>query len=353
MQHNEPEHAGIDSVMSNLEFFASAPISIARRALALAGLIVDGRAGNAPAPSDSRGPDGRPEAGKTTDPQETATPSGDSTAAATATEPDPQVAGTPREPSAPPAAAPRAEAAGAAPEKTRTPHNPQAKATAETVHAIRREYDGSLASARELGNRYGMTAGNVEKIARRVSWKHLPAEPGEYVPGASHAAGKMNAETAQAIRREFKRTPARVLAKRHGVSVQTIRDIGNGRTWKEKPAQAAEPKPKRAPKAGTPAAAGAPLNGVRLDGARLDGARRRREARDTNLSERQVREIRRHAKTAGRAKETIAKLADEFDVPLATIEAILDRHAWGDLQPRDDEYDPVGQSVWDGRTPLS
>ena len=353
MQHNEPEQAGINSVMSNLEFFASAPIAIARRALTLAGLIVDGRADNAPAPSDTRGPDGKPEAGKTTEPPDAATPSGDRTEAATAAQPDPQVAGTPHEPSAPPADAPRAEAAGAAPEKTRAPHNPQAKATPETVHAIRREYNGSLASARELGNRYGMPPGNVEKIARRSSWKHLPAEPGEYVPGASHAATKMNAETAQAIRREFKRTPTRVLAQRHGVSVQTIRDIGNRRTWKDKPAQAAEPKPKRAPKAGTPAAAGAPLNGLRLNGTRLDGARRRQAARDANLSERQVREIRRHAKTAGRAKETIARLADEFDVPPTTIEAILDRHAWGDLQPRDDEYDPVGQSVWDGRTPLS
>ena len=54
MQHNEPEHAGINRVMSNLEFFASAPIAIARRALTLAGLIVEGRADNAPAPSDSR-----------------------------------------------------------------------------------------------------------------------------------------------------------------------------------------------------------------------------------------------------------------------------------------------------------
>lgn len=54
MQHNEPEHAGINRVMSNLEFFASAPIAIARRALALAGLIFEGRADNAPAPSDSR-----------------------------------------------------------------------------------------------------------------------------------------------------------------------------------------------------------------------------------------------------------------------------------------------------------
>lgn len=353
MQHHEPEHAGIDNVMSNLEFFASAPIAIARRALALAGLIVDGRADSAPAPADSRGPGGRPEAGATDKPPKTATPSGDSTAAATAAEPDPQGAGTPHEASAPPADAPRAEAAGAAPEKASARHNPQAKATAETVHAIRREYNGSLASARELGNRYGMTPGNVEKIARRGSWKHLPAEPGEYVPGGSRPNTKMDAGTVLAIRREFESTPVTVLAKRHGASAQTIRDIGNRRTWKHVPPETAESKPEHAGKASTPAAAGAPLNGVPLNGARLDEARRRQEARDTNLSERQVREIRRHAKTAGRNPETIAKLADEFDVPPATIEAILDRHAWGGLQPRDDEYDPVGKSVWDGRAPLS
>ena len=40
-------------------------------------------------------------------------------------------------------------------------------------------------------------------------------------------------------------------------------------------------------------------------------------------------------------------------MPTATIEAVIEREAWSHLQPRDDEYDPVGRSVWDGRAPLS
>ena len=160
---------------------------------------------------------------------------------------------------------------------------------------------------------------------------------------------KVDDDTVLAIRREFGRTPAKTLAERHGTSVQTIRDIGNRRTRKNvsPPAAGSGPQqpeqasgPERTPKAGAPAAAQKP-------------ARRLQDVEDTDLSERQVREIRRYAKTAGRTNGTVAKLADEFDVPAATIDAIIERRAWSELQPRDDEYDPLGESVWNGRTPLS
>jgi len=337
MQHNDGKHAAIDGVMSNLEFFASAPIGIARRALALARVIIDGRRDDAPEPPGSPGPAGKPDTGATAEQPEPAAAAGDG------------------------ASEPPATPSAAAPEQTHAGHDPQAKTTAETVRAIRRTYDGSRASAIELGNRYGMTAGNVERIARRASWKQLPAEPGEYVPAAPATPAtaatpggykprrKVDDDTVLAIRREFGRTPAKTLAERHGTSVQTIRDIGNRRTRKDVsppnagsgPQQPEEASgPDRTPKAGTPAAAQKP-------------ARRLQDVEDTDLSERQVREIRRYAKTAGRTNGTVAKLADEFDVPPATIDAVLERRAWSNLQPRDDEYDPLGESVWNGRTPLS
>ncbi len=174
-----------------------------------------------------------------------------------------------------------------------------------------------------------------------------PATPGP--PGGDKPRRKIDVDTVLAIRREFGCTPAKTLAKRHGTSVQTIRDIGNRKTWNhvspqdadsgpEQPEQAS--RPDRTPKAGTPATTQKPTQ-------------RRQDAQDTDLSARQVREIRRHAKTTGRTKETIAKLANEFDVPPATIDAVLDRRAWSHLQPRDDAYDPLGRSVWNGRTPLT
>ena len=165
------------------------------------------------------------------------------------------------------------------------------------MRAIRRTYDGSRASAIELGNRYGMTAGNVERIARRASWKQLPAEPGEYVsaapatpepPGGYKPRRKVDDDTVLAIRREFGRTPAKTLAERHGTSVQTIRDIGNRRTRKDVSPPAAGSGPQQPEEASGP---GPDPEGRRAPRRRRSLPGRLQDVEDTDLSERQVREI--------------------------------------------------------------
>ena len=387
MHNDEANHADVNGLMSNLEFFAAAPIGIARRALALAGLIVDGRGNHAPGPPGNHGPGGDPDAAttrtgaeNTEPPPEPAAPSDDNARAAAVARPDRKDERAQHGSSRPAAEPPQPAPANAAPKKTGARRRQQTKTTPEIVRAIRQEYDGSEASRAALAERYGMGPSNVQRIATRARWKNVPAEPGDYEPSKKPPAAthKVNAETVHAIRREYQRTPTSVLADRHGVSEQTVRDIGNRRTWKDLPVPGGSTTPERpgqrvnghaASRPGTStearSPAAAPKTAVaetamkpehRTGTTTAGNASRetsRREAQETNLSDRQAREVRRRARSAGRSEETIAKLADEFDVPPATIEAVIDRRAWAHLQPRDDEYDPVGQSVWDGRAPLS
>ena len=345
MTDDETVRTDTDALMSNLEFFASAPLQMARRALAVAGMIVNGRThgpANPPGQGHQHARTGaRAMAGAPGSPDD-----GEQEAVA---EPDTH--------------------AESNTEATKTTALP-ARVTPEIVHAIRRAYDGTAAATGALADQYKLSADHVGRIATRARWKSVPPEPGEWDQprascakrpprGARQPAKRLDEKTVQAIRRDYKRVSNKDLAKRHGASTQTIRDIGEGRTHKNLPGENAGPKSVPAKRTGHPDRPPNTNRPLRINGARIKrgakgrAAEARRATSETDLTEIQVREIRREALTAGRSKETIAKLADEYDVAASTIEAVIEREAWNHLQPRDDEYDPIGQSVWDGRTPLS
>ena len=151
MKQDDTPRTDADAVMSNLEFFASAPLGIARRALALAQRIVGGR--------------GDDEPGKTGGEE--------SEHGVEAAPPTPAADGDTDQ-----ASAERAEPAAAA---TAPKHRGRniVRTTHEMMHAIRRAYNGTPASAAAIAERYGLSADHVTKVATRARWKNVPAEPGE------------------------------------------------------------------------------------------------------------------------------------------------------------------------------
>ena len=196
-----------------LEHFAAAPIDETRRTLALAELVTMGRrsAGNSPAPANGADATQRQHDGN-----------------------------RPAKPGK------RGVAQGE--------RHGSAKVDPDKVRRIRREYRGPQ-SGRRIAAELGITQTTVRSIAYRQTWKHLPAEPGDFKPGNKNEPEKAaNGETidhsnresngkqprttgldpdeVHQIRRDYLRIPIPAIAEAHGVSETTVVGIANRISWR-------------------------------------------------------------------------------------------------------------------------
>jgi hypothetical protein len=60
------------------------------------------------------------------------------------------------------------------PDEVRGELNPRAKLTEKDVREIRREWEADPGHPTRIGRRYGITAPAVNRIVKRLTWKHVP-----------------------------------------------------------------------------------------------------------------------------------------------------------------------------------
>lgn len=117
----------------------------------------------------------------------------------------------------------------------------RAKLTDGQVRDIRQRYDGRYGQQTALAKEYGVSQALISKIARGEVWGHL--DPG-YTPkpclavggrrGARHGQAKLTPRRVRAIRRACSAGASHEeLAERFGVGRQIVRDIADGKTWKD------------------------------------------------------------------------------------------------------------------------
>ena len=107
------------------------------------------------------------------------------------------------------------------------------KLTAAQVRNIRRRYRPGEGAA--LADKHGVTEKTIQRIARRETWSHLPPAGDEYHPTRrpGQPYKKLTATKVREIRRGYRsREDAAPLAKKHGVTKQTILDVIRRTTWK-------------------------------------------------------------------------------------------------------------------------
>ena len=216
----ETDKPRIDA-LTVLEYFAGAPVDETRRTLALADLVTTGRKSADKCATPTNGAAARPRR-----------------------------------------AAPNAPARPTGSRAAQGERHGSAKVNAETVRRIRREYRDPE-NGRELATELGVSHTTIRSIAYRESWKHLPAEPGDFTPpdkqepdkpDQSHTGGqpesdanrKANGEStgreprttglgpqeAREIRREYLNVPIPAIAEKHQVSETTVVDVANRRSWR-------------------------------------------------------------------------------------------------------------------------
>lgn len=91
--------------------------------------------------------------------------------------------------------------------------------TDDDIRAIRQD----RRTAKEIAADYGIGAGGISAIRRRVTHRHVPPQEGDYVP--TQAFRSFSDEDVRDIRRDTR--PNSVIARERKVSANTIRDIRN------------------------------------------------------------------------------------------------------------------------------
>ena len=111
-----------------------------------------------------------------------------------------------------------------------------AKLTEGDVHEIRRRYKGPL-SCETLASDFGVSHTTVRNIVHRRTWKHLAQRDGEYVPrvtdGKNQRTGRtrLSPDAVRAIRREYRTDTVAEIASRYAISETHVVGIANRSTW--------------------------------------------------------------------------------------------------------------------------
>ena len=156
-------------------------------------------------------------------------------------------------------------------------------------------------------------------------------------------AQALDAAKVRIIRLEYGSTPLAKLARDMKVSETAVVEVANRRTWRHIPPGPGEYVP------------ASDIEGTRRQRPKQPAAgnRPRNREAEEKLTADDARAVRRALKNSGLGDKTISALSTRFGVSDDAILDIAHRRAWRALQPKADEYDPIGTSVWDGKTPLT